>query len=184
MNSVEAFTASTAWTVPSAVRWNSANLPAATSPRMTISVASNGIPAICRRSSYWSDQNQVPRAPVAAGRRSPRQPVWPAPARSERSPAAGTVVQRQWPFGAVADGENLRVGRAGIEIDHDATVAGQPGVARQFLVGHAADTDQRGIARNDPSIGQPHAGHFAAGALQRLDPGTEFDRHPLRSMKF
>ena len=44
MNSTEALTASTACTVPSAVRWNSANFPPATSPRTTISVASNEIP--------------------------------------------------------------------------------------------------------------------------------------------
>jgi hypothetical protein len=71
----------------------------------------------------------------------------------------------------------------GIEVDDDAAVAGDAGVARQFLVGHAADADQRGVTGNDPSVGEMHAGDRPIRALQRLDAGAKFDRYALRAVE-
>jgi len=53
-----------------------------------------------------TDQNHALQARAPVCRRSARQPVWPVPARLARSPAAGSVVQRQWAAGAVADGKD------------------------------------------------------------------------------
>ena len=176
MNSAGALIASTAWIVPSPARWKTAKDSADGSPRTAVSVVSNGRPAICRRTSVLIGPEP---GHLGRGRRATAQIGGDLLRLFDRVghtlEAAGAVVQRQRPMGAIADRANGGIRRACGQIDDDAVVAGKSGPARQCIVRGGADADQRDIARDAVAIGKTHRRDLAADASERFDRGVHYD---------
>src|SRR3546814_15359494 len=64
----------------------------------------------------------------------------------------GVGVEGDGATGEVAEGEDGGIGGARFKIDENAGACIQPGIPRDFIIGHGADADEDGIARDRSTI--------------------------------
>ena len=95
--------------------------------------------------------------------------------------AGATAVRRNWPAGAIADGENGGVGGAGVAVGDDPVLGFEAGGLRQAHFRQDADPNDHEIGRDFRSVLKTHAGDaLVAGDESGL--GRQRELHPLRGV--
>ena len=84
---------------------------------------------------------------------------------------------------AIADRRHRRVGGGEQRVDDDAVVAGEPGGARERVLGQHADADDDEVGGHAFAVGEHDRGGCAVRALDRVDADAEAEARAERLVR-